>query len=102
MKNELENELDHTKEKVAHLGKIALGIGGGLLLTFLIVGKFSNKKNQPSKTGDYPKSKRVYHRFRDQLVHELTSQATIFLLGIAKDKLSSMGDNKESKENVDS
>ena len=101
LKSELEIELGHTKEKVVDLGKIALGIGGGLLLAFLILGKFSDGKSK-SNRGEHSRKKRVYQRFRNQLARELTSQATGFLLGIAKDKLSSMVDHNEKEEHADS
>ena len=32
-------------------------------------------------------TRRVYHKFRDQLLGEISSQALIFILGIARDKL---------------
>jgi len=33
------------------------------------------------------KPKRVYHKFKDQLIGEISSQALVFILGIAKDKI---------------
>jgi len=98
LRKELEEELEVTKDKVTDLGKIILGIAGGLVFSAILLGGFFGKKRKKiGNKGEY-KSKRVYHRFRDQLTHELTSQATEFLLGLAKDKLNTY---IEKRENTD-
>ena len=102
IKSELEDELSHTKEKVTDLGKVALGIGGGLVFVLLILSRIPNRKNISNKSGEKLKPKKVYQRFRNQLARELASQATSFLLGVATDKLGSMVNNKEREEHVDS
>ena len=99
MRHELENELEVTKGKVTDIAKIVLGIGGGLLFAIIVLNNLTGKKR---KNGEHYKSKKVYQRFRDQLTHELTGQATDFLLGLAKDKLTSYIDKKETVKDEDS
>ena len=102
IRRELEDELETTKEKVTNYGKIALGIGGGLIFSAIIlkglVGSKSGKSDLLKKHG----STRVYQRFIDQLINEVSNQATMFLLGIIKDKLSSYTGIKENAEDDDS
>ena len=102
IRRELEDELETTKEKVTNYGKIALGIGGGLIFSAIIlkglVGSKSGKSDLLKKHG----STRVYQRFIDQLINEVSNQATMFLLGIVKDKLNSYTAIKENTEDDDS
>jgi hypothetical protein len=85
LKEELEGELVVTKKKVADLGKITLGVGAGLVFTVILIGSFGSKKGKrKTKSGG---TRRVYHRFLDQLTSELTERATDFILGVAKEKL---------------
>ena len=88
IQEELQDELEITKGKVVDIGKIVIGVGAGLIFSAIIlrglVGKRSNKSAN-LKHG----SKRVYQRFMNQLMSELSFQATKFVLGIAKDKLNS-------------
>ena len=100
LKQELEGELVVTKSKVADIGKIALGISAGFIFSAILLGRMSARKKQRNEGNEY-KSKKVYQRFRDQLTHELTSQATEFLLGIVKDKLSAYAEKKELTEDED-
>jgi hypothetical protein len=83
---ELEDELLKTREKVSSIGKIALGIGGGLVFAAILLGSLGSRTSK--KKGQYHKSsKRVYQRFLDQLMTELSSQATDFILDVAKQKI---------------
>lgn len=85
IKKELEGELQETKKKAIDLGKIALGIGGGIVLSSIILKSvFGNQKDVEGKRY---KPKRVYHKFKDQLLGEISSQVLVFILGIAKDKI---------------
>ena len=102
IKEELEAELGHTKQQITDIGKIVLGIGGGIVISALILGALTSKKKRKTDSNTPYRSKRVYHRFRDQLARELTSQATSFLLGIAKDKLTTIAEKKENEENDNS
>jgi len=101
LKQELEGELDVTKSRISDIGKIILGITGGLIFSAIVLGGLSSGRKKP-KGGDEYKSKKVYQRFRDQLTHELTSQALEFLLGVVKDKLSSYKEKKEITGDDDS
>lgn len=102
IRGELEDELLITKQKVIDFGKIALGVGGGLIFSAIVlrglVGKGSKKRDSFIKYG----SKRVYQRFLNQMMSALSFQATKFFLGIAKDKLSSHKISKENTEDDDS
>lgn len=101
IRKELDDELQMTKRKAADLGKIALGIGGGLVLSAIILrGVFGNSdKGEKDGRGDY-KPRRVYHKFRDQLVGEISSQVLVFILEIAKDRINSFLE-KDSKTDED-
>ena len=100
LKQELEGELVVTKSKIADIGKIVLGISGGLIFSAIVLSSLSSRKKQYKKGNEY-KSRKVYQRFRDQLAHELTSQATEFILGIVKDKLSAYAEKQELSEDDD-
>ena len=100
LKQELEGELVVTRSKIADIGKIVLGISGGLIFSAIVLSSLSSRKKQYKKGNEY-KSRKVYQRFRDQLAHELTSQATEFILGIVKDKLSAYAEKQELSEDDD-
>ena len=67
-----------TKNKAADLGKIALGIGGGLIFSAILLGGLGGKKAMKSDASVKYRSKRVYQRFMDQLINEFSNQATRF------------------------
>jgi predicted PP-loop superfamily ATPase len=100
LKQELEGELVVTRSKIADIGKIVLGISGGLIFSAIVLSRLGSRKKQYKKANEY-KSRKVYQRFRDQLAHELTSQATEFILGIVKDKLSAYAEKQELSEDED-
>jgi hypothetical protein len=101
IRKEIEGDLEVSKMKIVDIGKVILGIGGGLIFSAIILGGLSSRKRKGDSESKY-KSKRVYHRFRDQLGHELTGQATDFLLGLAKDKLNHYIGNRENIKDDDS
>lgn len=98
LRKEIESEFELTKHKVSDFGKIALGIAGGLLFSAIILGGLAGRRGKKNGGNKYS-SKRVHHRFKDQLTRELTSQVTDFLINIAKDKLSARLDTKEKEDN---
>ena len=95
VREELRGEIEITKEKLLDIGKIALGIGGGVLLSTLLLKRLGGKRKDKGIKRKKD-SKRVYQRFLNQLASELSFQATMFLLGVIKDKLNSetAGENK--------
>jgi hypothetical protein len=100
IRRELGTELEHTKKKAIDFGKLALGIGGGLVLSAIILrGIFGNQRDEDGKR---VKPKRVYHKFKDQLIGEISGQALEFILNIAKDRISALHqqDPKKEKENA--
>lgn len=102
VKGELEDELLLTRKKVSNIGKIALGIGGGLIFSAIVIGRIgSGKNNKKSLQMGYPR-RRVYHRFLDQLFTELSSQATDYIVGVAKERLNAFRDKYEKTEDNDS
>ena len=101
IRKEIEGDLEVSKTKIVDIGKVILGIGGGLIFSAIVLGRLSGRKRKGDSDGKY-RSKRVYHRFRDQLGHELTGQATDFLLGLAKDKLNQYIGNRENIKDDDS
>jgi len=100
IRKEIEGDLEVSKHKLSNFGKILLGIGSGLIFSAIVLGRLGGRKSKGDANSNYH-SKRVYHRFRDQLTHELTSQATDFLLGLAKDKLSAHIGKKENEKDED-
>ena len=102
VRRELEDELEVTKNKAADLGKIALGIGGGLIFSAILLRGLGGKKGMKSDAYVKYRSKRVYQRFMGQLINEFSNQATRFLLGVARDKLNLYAENKEKAEDDDS
>jgi tRNA A37 N6-isopentenylltransferase MiaA len=100
IKQEINEELNTTKKKALDLGKIALGIGGGILLSAIIVRSLSKSKNDDHQEQHPPR--RVYHKFKDQLLHEFSNQAMAFFLGIAKDKINDYLDQGENVRKDDS
>jgi len=103
IRKELDDELQMTKKKAADIGKIALGIGGGLVLSAIILkGIFGNSdKGEKEDRGDY-RPRRVYHKFRDQLIGEISSQALVFILEIAKDRINSLLERDSKTDEDDS
>lgn len=102
VKAELEDELFITRKKVTNLGKIALGIGGGLFFSALVFGRLNTRKGKKSLVQNGSTRKRVYQRFFDQLITELSANASEFIIGIAKDRLRANWDKKEKTEDDDS
>ncbi len=86
LKRELEGELEETKQNILNFGKIALGITGGLILGKIVVSGLLGRRKDKKK--NYKASRpRVYHRFKDQLLKEASHQALLFLLEIARAKM---------------
>jgi hypothetical protein len=85
--SELEIELMKTKKSVTDLGKIALGVGAGLVFSALVLRGLTGKGGGKSNPKGKQRSKRVYQRFMSQVFSELSFQSTKFLLNIAKDML---------------
>lgn len=102
LRDEIEHDLVVTKQRVSDLGKIALGIGGGIIFSAIILRGLIGNKGKDSKSGYKRSSKKVYQRFFDQLASELSHQGTNLLLGIVKDKLTGITDNNEHKKDDDS
>jgi len=102
IREEMEGELDLARDKITDLGKILLGILGGLFVSAIIVGGLAGRKKNKDYSESHLRTRRVHHKFRDQLAHELTGQATNFLLGLAKDKLTTIIDKKETAEDDNS
>ena len=86
IRGEMELELLSAKKRVADIGKIALGIGGGLVLSTILLRGIFQKKSEHTTVSQH-QTRRVYHKFKDQLVGELSNQALSFILGVAKDKI---------------
>lgn len=86
IRGEMELELLSAKKKVTDIGKIALGIGGGLVFSAILLRGIFQKKSQHTSNTQH-QTRRVYHKFKDELVSELSNQALSFILGIAKDKI---------------
>ncbi len=95
IQSSLNDELEVTKDRIANIGKIALGIGGGLVFSAILLrGLFGNK-------GNTRPPRRVYQRFKHQILSELSMHTTNLLIGIAKDKLDGYNKRHKNAENKD-
>lgn len=95
----IEGDLSETKKKASDLGKLLLGIGGGLLLTTLVIRGLTGKKKS---VGKYRSSnRRVYHRMKDQLFGELSAQALAFALSVLRDRVKSQKEGIDNNEEND-
>ncbi len=95
-RDELNDELEMSKSKIAEIGKITLGVGVGLILSAIVLKGFFSKEVKTENPYRRPKSNRVYQRFFDQLFSELSGQAFEFILKSAKKKLNSYNKNNEN------
>ena len=97
IRQELGDELKMTKDRALEIGKIALGIGGGLIVSALILrGIFGGHHDEE---GRKYKQKRVYHKFKNLLLGEISSKALTFILGLAKDRVHAFIDQDVKAEN---
>ena len=98
MLDTIKGEFEITKRTISDLTKLILGIGGGILLSVIILRSFIGKSPNSFGKG----RRRVIHRFRDELGRELSDQAASYLLDIAKNKLQSyIHQNPEDDEGSD-
>jgi len=68
----------------------------------ILKGIFGNSdKGEKEDRGDY-RPRRVYHKFRDQLIGEISSQALVFILEIAKDRINSLLERDSKTDEDDS
>jgi len=109
-KNELQKEVKAMSDKTERAVKNALIIGGTLAITYLIVSQLGSSKKKKSKKA---KSKVAQAKneesleniepsyspqsFLSQLGDRVVSQATVILLGLAKDKLAEYISNRKTK-----
>lgn len=100
IQQELQREMYAAGNKILDLSKVGIGIVGGLIISTFIVKKLlagsENKKRHHLNT-IHKGSKRVYQRFRDEIIQELSGQALIFALSVLKGKLK---EYKEKDEKV--
>ncbi len=101
IKQELEGELEETKQNIVNLGKIALGVAGGLIVGRIVVGGLLGRGKKKKKYYE-ARRPRVYHRFKDQFLREASQQALLFLLEIARKKMSAKAKNELNADNTDS
>ncbi len=99
IRNELNDEIEISINRVVDIGKVVLGIAGGLVFSAIVLGGLSGRKSKKKEIGKSRPSKRVYQRLKNQLANELSYQATLFITGVLKDKLSSyLKENDKSGE----
>lgn len=110
-KQELQKEVKAMSDKTEKVVKNALIIGGTLAITYLIVsqlGSSRKKKNKKAKSKTTREEneeslENIEHSysppsFLSQLGDRVVSQATVILLGIAKDKLAEYLNNRKTKD----
>ena len=111
-KHEIEKEVKELSDKTERIAKNALIIGGTLAVTYLIVnslGSKRKKKKSKAKTNrsdstwsddseSNDTSSYVLPSILSQVGERLATQATAFLLDIAKDKLTEYLSNRKQKD----
>jgi hypothetical protein len=105
-KHEMEREVKDISDRSEKMLKNALIIGGALALTYVVVNQLSSTKVKKKKAkkakstsveieeDDVDESPSVLSQMGDKLVNT----ATLFLLDLAKEKLSDYLQNKKSKD----
>jgi len=99
LREAIDQDLQETRKRAIDIGKMALIVGGGVVLSMIVYKSFFGKSEEGKQA---PSSPRVYHRFRDQIGSELSNRAALFFLGLAQQKLMSyLQPNRENDENPD-
>lgn len=99
LREAIDQDFEVTTKRMIDIGKMALVIGGGVVLAMIIYKSFFDQKENEEPVVNRP---RVYHRFRDQIGSELSNRAALFFLGLAQEKLKSyLKSNRENNENPD-
>jgi len=105
-KQEMEREVKDISDRSEKMLKNALIIGGALALTYLVVNQLSSSKTKKKKIkatknvnieeddDDVVETPSMLSQMGDKLV----STATLFLLDLAKEKLSDYLQNKKTKD----
>ncbi|MDZ7606344.1 MAG: hypothetical protein U5K79_12335 [Cyclobacteriaceae bacterium] len=99
LREAIDQDLNETRERAIDIGKMALIVGGGVVLSMIVFKSFFGHKDDEEQSHSRP---RVYHRFRDQIGSELSNRAALYFLGLAQEKLMSyLQPNRENEENPD-
>ena len=99
LREAIDQDIEQTRKRAIDIGKMALIVGGGVVLSMVIYKSFFRQRGEHEQTPSRP---RVYHRFRDQIGSELSNRAAMFFLGLAQEKLMSyLQPNRENDENPD-
>ncbi|MBI1768663.1 MAG: hypothetical protein HY015_04780 [Bacteroidetes bacterium] len=103
-KQEMEREVKDISDRSEKMLKNALIIGGALALTYVVVSQLSSSKTKKKKAkrsknvsvedDEEDETPSVFSQMGDKLV----STATVFLLDLAKEKLSDYLQNKKTKD----
>src|SRR5437762_3259919 len=106
-KQEMEREVKDISDRSEKMLKNALIIGGALALTYVVVNQLSSTKTKKKKV-KHPKNLSIEEEDDDEEVEnpsmlsqmgdKLVSTATLFLLDLAKEKLSDYLQNKKTKD----
>lgn len=109
-KKGLEDEVKLLSENTEKIVKNALIVGGTLALTYLLIRQFSKSKSKKKKAKKVQLIKAIEPKVEavaeddsepgivSQIGSALAAQATVFLLGLAKDKLSAFLQTHFDKE----
>jgi hypothetical protein len=103
-RQEMEREVKNISDRSEKMLKNALIIGGALALTYVVVsqlslGKTKKKKNKHSKNVNIEEDEEEETpSVLSQMGDKLVSTATVFLLDLAKEKLSDYLQNRKTKD----
>jgi hypothetical protein len=99
LREAIDQDIEQTRKRAIDIGKMALIVGGGVVLSMIVLKSFFGNKNEEVQAQSRP---RVYHRFRNQIGSELSNRAALYFLGLAQEKLMSyLQPNRENDENPD-
>ncbi len=105
-KQEMEREVKDISDRSEKMLKNALIIGGALALTYVVVNQLSSTKTKKKKA-KHPKNVSIEEEddeevespsMLSQMGDKLVSTATLFLLDLAKEKLSDYLQTKKTKD----
>jgi len=99
-RQEMERDLRDLSDRTESVLKNALVIGGALALTYLLVTQLSSTKKRKSKKADVDELETEANETPSMLTQvgdKVLNVATIFLLDLAKEKLSEYLQNRKTK-----
>ncbi len=100
-RNQLLSELDESKQKTYELIKTTAIVSGSLAVGYLIYSLVRSGTQKEDKTEPVVQARGVRHTLRRRLKQRILQEASMFLLGVAKDELLKFLSSGKGKGNDD-